>query len=60
MFKIAYKTCIVGSLPKSYQLKLKQVFNHKKDDFPLVVKVSTYYFTVWSIDLPVMYSNYNY
>lgn len=57
MLKKAFKTCMIGSLPKSYQLKLKQVFNHKKDDLPLVVKISTYYFTIWSIDLPVEYTN---
>lgn len=56
--KTAYKTCKLGLLPKSYQLKLKQVFNHKKDDFPLRVKISTYCFTVWAVDLPIEYSRY--
>lgn len=56
--KQAYKTCKIGSLPKSYQLKLKQVLNHKTDDLPLRIRISTYIFTVWSSDLPVEYSRY--
>lgn len=58
MLKVAYKTCKIGALPKSYQLKLKQVFNHKKNDMPQRVKISTYWFTIWTIDLPVEYGIY--
>lgn len=56
--KVAYKTCSINSLPKWYQKELNKKFNVKKDDFPLRVKLSSYYFIIWSRDLPVEYSRY--
>lgn len=56
--KQAYKTCKIVSLPKSYQLKIKQVLNQKTDDLPVRVRISTYIFTVWTSDLSVEYSRY--
>lgn len=56
MLKIAYKTCFLNSLPKSYKNRLERAFSVKKDDFPLVVKYGLYAFTIWAVDLPIMYT----
>ena len=56
MAKIAYKVCMLNSLPKSYKKRLEMAFSVKKDDFPLIVKYGAYAFIIWQKDLPIEYT----
>ena len=56
MVKIAYKTCSLNSLPKSYKNRLERAFSVKKDDFPAIVKYGAYAFIIWQKDLPIQYT----
>lgn len=51
--KYAYKCCMLNDLPPCYRKRLELSFTVKKDDFPKVLKIGKYAFTIWTVDLPI-------